>query len=146
RWLLMHGHVKRATETMAAIETRVGGPAGAFEPVAVHVFGAVGLRHLARTLFVTFPRRTVLGATLMLAQAFFYNAIFFSYGLILERFHGVPADDVGGYILPFAAGNFLGPVLLGRRFDRWGRRLMIPLTFGLSGVLLLATGALFVGG
>jgi MFS family permease len=144
--LLNHGYTARAATTMTEIETAVGGPSGAFEPVAVRVFGAVGARHLLHTLLVRFPRRTILGATLMLAQAFFYNAIFFSYALILERFHGVAADDVGGYIVPFAVGNFLGPVLLGRRFDRWGRRRMIPLTFGLSGILLLATGGLFVGG
>jgi MFS family permease len=146
RWLLNHGHVTAAQTTMADIETRVGAPAGAFEPVAVKVFGTVGLRHLLRTLFVRYPRRTILGATLMLAQAFFYNAIFFSYGLILQRFHGVEADDVGLYIVPFAIGNFLGPVLLGRLFDRWGRRFMIPATYAGSGVLLLVTGALFVQG
>jgi MFS family permease len=146
RWLLMHGHVTAANETMQHIETRVGAPAGSFEPVAVTVFGPVGLRHLMRTLFVRYPRRTILGATLMLAQAFFYNAIFFSYGLILETFHGVAADNVGRYIIPFAVGNFLGPLLLGRRFDRWGRRIMIPATYALSGVLLLVTGAMFVAG
>lgn len=146
RWLLNHGHVTAAQETMLHIETRVGAPAGAFEPVAVRVFGPVGLRHLVRTLFVRYRRRAILGASLMLAQAFFYNAIFFSYALILERFHHVDAEDVGLYIVPFALGNFLGPVLLGRRFDRWGRRLMIPVTYALSAVLLMATGAMFVAG
>jgi MFS family permease len=82
----------------------------------------------------------------MIAQAFLYNSIFFSYGLILERFHGVAPDDVGLYILPFAAGNFLGPLLLGRRFDHLGRRVMIPFTYAMSGLLLLATGGLFVAG
>ena len=102
--------------------------------------GAVGLRHLAHTLLRRYPRRTILGLSLMLAQAFLYNSIFFSYGLILERFHGVAPDRVGLYIVPFAIGNFLGPLLLGPLFDRWGRRAMIPLTYALSGVLLLATG------
>jgi MFS family permease len=82
----------------------------------------------------------------MLAQAFLYNSIFFSYGLILEKFHGVPRDHVSLYIVPFAIGNFLGPLVLGPTFDRWGRRVMIPLTYALSGVLLLATGGLFVAG
>jgi MFS family permease len=146
RWLLMHGHVAEANATMQRIETSVGAPAGAFEPIAVRVFGPVGLRHLGHTLFVRYPRRTVLGATLMLSQAFFYNAIFFSYGLILVTFHHVTAEDVGLYIVPFAVGNFLGPLLLGRHFDRWGRRIMIPLTYALSGVLLLITGGMFVAG
>src|SRR5690606_37349109 len=75
-----------------------------------------------------------------------YNSIFFSYGLILTEFHHVSADDVGLYIVPFAAGNFLGPLLLGRRFDTVGRRIMIPATYALSGLLLLATGGLFLAG
>jgi MFS family permease len=79
----------------------------------------------------------------MAAQAFFYNAIFFTYALVLTEFYGVPAADVGWYILPFAAGNFLGPVLIGRYFDSWGRRPMIALTYIVSGSLLAATGALF---
>ncbi len=146
RWLLMHGHVKEAQATMVHIETRVGAPAGAFEPVAITVFGPVGARHLLRTLFVRYRRRTILGVSLMLAQAFLYNSIFFSYGLILEKFHDVDAESVGMYIIPFAIGNFLGPLLLGRHFDHWGRRVMIPLTYAASGVLLLITGLLFVGG
>jgi MFS family permease len=146
RWLLMHGHVKEAEQTLAHIEHRVGAPAGAFEPIEVHVHGAVGLKHLLHTLFYKYPRRTVLGLVLMLSQAFLYNSIFFSYGLILEKFHHVAADDVGLYILPFAAGNFLGPVVLGRLFDRWGRRVMIPATYAASGILLLGTGGLFLAG
>lgn len=146
RWLLTHGYVDEAHATTTEIETHVGAPAGAFEPVAIHVFGPVNMRHLARTLLVTYWRRTVLGASLMLSQAFLYNAIFFSYSLILERFHGVAKEDVALYIVPFAAGNFLGPLLLGRLFDRWGRRVMIPLTYALSGILLTITGALFLQG
>jgi MFS family permease len=146
RWLLMHGHVREAQATMANIETRVGAPAGAFEPVAITVFGPVGIRHLLRTLFIRYRRRTILGVSLMLSQAFLYNSIFFSYGLILEKFHHVDKESVGLYIVPFAIGNFLGPLLLGRRFDQWGRRVMIPATYALSGVLLVVTGLLFIGG
>jgi MFS family permease len=97
-------------------------------------------------LFVRYRRRALLGLSLMLAQAFLYNSIFFSYGLILEKFHGVRADRVGLYLFPFAITNFLGPVLLGRLFDGVGRRVMIPLTYGTAGVLLLATGGLFAAG
>jgi MFS family permease len=79
----------------------------------------------------------------MAAQAFFYNAIFFTYALVLARFYGVPDDRVGYYIFPFALGNFLGPLLLGRLFDTVGRRVMIATTYAISGIGLLATGYAF---
>jgi len=82
----------------------------------------------------------------MAAQAFFYNAIFFTYALVLTRFFAVPADRVGLYILPFAFGNFLGPLLLGPLFDTLGRRAMIAATYALSGVLLALSGVLFAWG
>ena len=82
----------------------------------------------------------------MAAQAFFYNAIFFTYALVLTDFYGVSAEQVGWYLLPFAAGNFLGPLLLGRLFDTMGRRFMISTTYVLSGVLLTVTGYLFSQG
>jgi MFS family permease len=82
----------------------------------------------------------------MASQAFFYNAIFFTYALVLGRFFGVPAERVGLYLLPFAVGNFLGPLVLGPLFDSIGRRTMIALTYGLSGALLLVTAWLFAIG
>jgi len=101
------------------------------------------LREVARTLFTTYRTRSIVGLVLMGAQAFFYNAIFFTFALVLTDFFGIPANHVGWYILPFAAGNFLGPLLLGRLFDTLGRRTMITLTYGVSGVLLAASGYLF---
>jgi len=62
---------------------------------------------------------------------------------VLTDFYGIGADQVGWYILPFAAGNFLGPLLLGRLFDTLGRRSMIVLTYSVSGVLLALSGYLF---
>lgn len=148
RWLLMHGHVNAARATLVKIESEILGSRSILEvkPIRLRVMGCVGIEHLLRTLLKRYPRRTILGFVLMLSQAFLYNSIFFSYGLILERFHGVPAERVGLYIIPFAAGNFLGPLLLGPLFDRLGRRVMIPLTYASSGLLLLATGGLFVAG
>jgi MFS family permease len=152
RWLLSHGFVRDAVAVVEYIEAQVYGPGGRARSVAsiaaikVQVTGTVGLRQLAHTLLRRYPRRTILGLSLMLSQAFLYNSIFFSYGLILERFHGVAPDRVGLYIVPFAIGNFCGPLLLGPLFDRLGRRTMIPLTYALSGVLLLVTGGLFVAG
>jgi MFS family permease len=91
-------------------------------------------------------RRSFLGFVLMSTQAFFYNAIFFTYALVLMRFYNVPEQDVGGYLLPFALGNVLGPLLLGHLFDTIGRKKMITLTYGLAGILLGITGWLFHAG
>jgi MFS family permease len=91
-------------------------------------------------------QRTYVGLTLMVSQAFFYNAIFFTYALILTDFYGIRAERIGYYLLPFALGNFLGPLLLGRLFDTIGRRRMIAFTYSISGVLLAATGYLFIKG
>ena len=82
----------------------------------------------------------------MTAQAFCYNAIFFTYALVLGRFYGVQPEEVGLYLLPFAVSNFLGPLILGRYFDTWGRRQMIAMTYALSGLLLGLTAILFVAG
>jgi len=82
----------------------------------------------------------------MIAQAFAYNGVFFTYALILTRFYGIPGDRVGLYLLPFAAGNLLGPLLLGRLFDTWSRRGMIAITYGVSGVLIALTGWAFARG
>jgi MFS family permease len=104
------------------------------------------LKEVAYTLFHFHRQRTFVGLALMAAQAFFYNAIFFTYALILTDFFGIRADHVGWYLLPFAAGNFFGPLLLGRLFDTLGRRLMIAFTYAISGILLTATGYLFMIG
>jgi MFS family permease len=94
-------------------------------------------------MFRTNRRQTVVGLALMIAQAFFYNALFFTYALVLERFYQVPGDHVGWYLLPFALGSFLGPLVLGRLFDTVGRRPMIAATYGISAVLLAGAGYLF---
>ena len=99
-----------------------------------------------QALFRTHRKRTLVGLSLMAAQAFFYNAIFFTYALVLTDFYDIEASQVGWYLLPFAAGNFLGPLLLGRLFDTVGRRPMIATTYALSGLLLALTGALFAAG
>src|SRR5213078_4412063 len=104
------------------------------------------LAEVADTLFRVERRRTLVGLSLMAAQAFFYNAIFFTYALILTDFYAVPADHAGWYLLPFAAGNVLGPILLGRFFDTIGRRPMIAATYAVSGILLAISGWLFAIG
>jgi MFS family permease len=96
--------------------------------------------------FQRYRRRAILGLVLMISQAFFYNAIFFTYALVLTRFYGVADDRVGLYILPFALGNFLGPLVLGPLFDSLGRRVMIAATYALSAAGLAATGYAFTRG
>jgi len=93
-----------------------------------------------------YPRRALLGLTLMAAQAFFYNAIFFTHALVIGRFYGVTAENVGLYLIPFTVSNFVGPLLLGWLFDHWGRRPMITMTYAASGVLLALTALCFVRG
>jgi MFS family permease len=101
---------------------------------------------VAHTLVHVHRTRTLVALALMAAQAFFYNAIFFTYALVLTTFYGIPNEHVGWYILPFAAGNVLGPILLGRLFDTVGRRPMIAFTYLMSGLLLALTGWLFAQG
>jgi MFS family permease len=147
RWLVTHGQRQRAQAVMAQIEQQSGSggaPAPARRPtVKLQARTHTPLIDVVRALFQTYPRRTFVGLSLMAAQAFFYNAIFFTYALILTDFYGVPAASVGWYILPFAAGNFLGPLLLGRLFDTLGRKFMIGTTYAVSGILLAGTGYLF---
>jgi len=146
RWLMTHGRAPEAERVMAGIEAHFSRlpPAGEFPRVRLRVRRSTPLREVAHTLFRRHRQRTLVGLSLMASQAFFYNAIFFTYALILTDFYGVASDHVGWYLLPFAAGNFLGPVFLGRLFDTRGRRVMIAFTYIMSGVLLAATGYLFV--
>ena len=151
RWLLAHGREREAEVIVARVEQRVSGRGHAFAAtevptIRIRTRHATPLKEVVRALFQTYRGRTLVGLTLMAAQAFFYNAIFFTYALILTDFYDVPIDHVGWYILPFAAGNFLGPILLGRLFDTIGRKTMITLTYTLSGLLLAATGYLFSRG
>ena len=148
RWLMIHGHPKQAAAIVAAIERDVLGHAQ--DPAApelarirLKMRDHTPLGEVARTLFATYRKRALVGLALMAAQAFFYNAIFFTFALVLIDFYGIRADQVGWYILPFAAGNFLGPLLLGRLFDTLGRRVMITVTYGVSGILLALSGYLF---
>jgi len=145
RWLMTHGRAEEARRVIEGIEAHFDAlpPAPNLPRVRLRTRRATPLREVALTLFKRHRQRTLVGLSLMAAQAFFYNAIFFTYALILTDFYGVPSGHVGWYILPFAAGNFLGPVLIGRLFDTKGRRVMIAFTYVVSGVLLAGTGYLF---
>jgi MFS family permease len=145
RWLMTHGHPDKAATIVAAIEARFAQlPAAKDLPrVRLRARKSTPLRTVAHVLFKRHRQRTLVGLSLMASQAFFYNAIFFTYALILTDFYNVPGNKVGWYLLPFAVGNFCGPVLLGRFFDTHGRRPMIAVTYISSGVLLALTGWLF---
>jgi MFS family permease len=147
RWLMLHGRIGEAEAIVESIEKRLGAspPTTPLTRLRLRPH-AVTMGDVGRTLFRDYPKRTLLGVILMATQAFFYNAIFFTYALVLGRFYGVADADIGLYLLPFAAGNFLGPLLLGRLFDTVGRRPMIALTYAMSGLLLFATAWLFVHG
>jgi len=148
RWLLTHGEHHEARTVVERIEARFHADG--------HVLAQDGLnrlrlrerdhtplREVFQTLFRLHRRRSLVGLSLMTAQAFCYNAIFFTYALVLTEFYQVPGGHVGWYLLPFALGNFLGPLLLGRLFDVIGRRRMIASTYAISGVLLAVSGYLF---
>ena len=149
RWLMLHARLGEAEAVIEQIERRVAQSADA--PLPAPAGGRIRLAASSRTPIVRmvlaivrdYPRRAVLGLVLMGSQAFFYNAIFFTYALVLTKFYAVPAASIGWYILPFALGNFLGPLLLGPLFDRIGRKPMIASTYAISGLLLALVGYLF---
>jgi MFS family permease len=150
RWLMIHGRNREAEEIVADVERKIiGANAGITDPVynetptRIRTRTHTPWREIWDAIVHEHRRRSVLGFVLMSTQAFFYNAIFFTYALVLMRFYGVPEQNVGGYLLPFALGNVLGPVLLGHLFDTVGRKQMITLTYGLAGILLAVTGWLF---
>jgi MFS family permease len=151
RWLMIHGRPAEAEAIIASIEEsfrRHGHILGdeKLPRIRIAARSHTPLREVMQTLFVANRGRTAVGLVLMVAQAFFYNAIFFTYALVLTDFYGIRADHVGWYLLPFAAGNVLGPILLGRLFDSIGRRPMIAFTYAISGVLLTISGYLFAIG
>jgi MFS family permease len=147
RWLMVHGRVEEAEAVVAEIEARVGVKFTEPAPrIRLKTGEILGLWRVGRAVAKLYPKRLLLGLVLMAAQAFFYNAIFFTYALVLGKFYGVPSGRVGLYMFAFAIGNFFGPLLLGRFFDTHGRRLMITLTYALAGILMALTAILFAEG
>ncbi|MEU0569812.1 MFS transporter [Nonomuraea sp. NPDC005983] len=146
RWLFIHGRARQAEELVDAIEREVGGdlpePKGS---VTIHQRRSIGFVRIAHTMVARYPKRTVLGLSLFIGQAFLYNAITFGYAQILSTFFKIDTYT-GYYFAVIAVGNFLGPLLLGRLFDTVGRIPMISATYIGSGVLLLGTAWLFAQG
>ncbi|MEU7109964.1 MFS transporter [Streptomyces sp. NPDC046215] len=155
RWLFIHGRGAEADSLVTSIEKRVeaeikakrGTPLPPAEgEITIHQRGDVGFGEIARTVFSRYRRRAILGLSLFIGQAFLYNAITFGFGAILTTFFGVSTSRTGYFFAVIAAGNFLGPLLLGKLFDTVGRRVMISSTYLLSGLLLFGTAWLFGAG
>jgi MFS family permease len=150
RWLMTRGRVDEAHAILEGIETHLQSQGHALTHhdhlphIHLRTRGHATFGEIFATLFQRYRQRALVGLALMVAQAFFYNAIFFTYALVLTDFYAVPSSNVGYYLLPFALANFLGPLLLGRLFDSVGRKPMIAFTYGMSGILLAVSGWLFV--
>jgi MFS family permease len=148
RWLATHGRGREAEEIVASVEREITADPTSLPPLVgrkqrLRIREYTPWSEIWHAVAHQYPTRSILGFTLMVTQAFLYNAIFFTYTLILVQFYNVPPETVSVYIFPFAFGNLLGPILLGRLFDTIGRKTMITLTYALSGVLLAVTGYLF---
>lgn len=150
RWLMTHGREEEAEATVTRIEEAVEKSTGKRLPdvdeskaMTVTPTDRVGFLTIARVLLKQYPTRTLVGASMMITQAFLYNAIFFTYALVLTNFFGLKTAQTSIYFFPFAIGNLLGPIILGRFFDTWGRRQMIFLTYLVSGLVLATSAFLF---
>ncbi len=148
RWLMIHGEKGEAEQVVSQIEQKVTGgdiqklpPANNTIKLAARKVTPFG--EIWDSMVKQNARRSFLGFSLMVTQAFFYNAVLFTYGLVLLRYYSVPAEKLGLFLVPLALGNWLGPILLGRFFDTLGRKIMIAGTYIGSGVLLAITAWLF---
>jgi MFS family permease len=144
RWLVTHGRLEQAEKTVREVEERVEHSGGGKLPPAhgrltVHPHRVFGFGLIFKAMLGKYRARAFLVLVLMIAQAFLFNAVFFTYGLVLNSAYHVPKPDVGLFILPLAIGNLMGPLILGHFFDTIGRRKMITGTYAVAGVLLLAT-------
>jgi MFS family permease len=148
RWLMLRGHEEAAAAIVADIESKVARTAGKLPPVTarplkLHTRDHTPWREIIRNMLVENRQRSVLGLVLMVGQAFFFNAVFFTFGLIAKKFYHVEDSQLPMQLLPFAIGSFLGPMILGPLFDRLGRKTMITLTYGTAGLMLLVVAGLF---
>ena len=152
RWQVMNGRVEAAERSISYIEHEVESTGITLpavddsKAIELQPTAKIGYLALTRVLFRGYPSRSVLGAVLMISQSFLYNAIFFTYTLVLGKFYGVASGSAPLYLIAFAIGNLAGPLTLGHFFDTIGRRKMIAGTYLLSGFLLAVSAVLFDAG
>ncbi|MGZ4352805.1 MAG: MFS transporter [Gaiellaceae bacterium] len=149
RWLLTHGRADEAEEVVRQIEAEVQKshpgplPEPEGEPLEIEQRRSIGFIAIARHVAREYPDRGVLGFSLMASQAVLYNATLFGMVQVLTTFFHASKTNAPLYIIPFAAGNLLGPWLLGPLFDTVGRKIMISASYISAGVILLVTAWLF---
>jgi MFS family permease len=149
RWFMTHGYEKQAEDTVDEIERRVESEGGVLEPVPdnlameVKATGSIPFRTIWHVLWAQYPKRTITGLSMMITQSFLYNAIFFTYALVLENFYHTSPSSTQYFFFPFAIGNLIGPLVLGPLFDSIGRRKMIFSTYVLAGLVLAVSAILF---
>jgi MFS family permease len=153
RWMFIHGRDEAAEKEVSEIERDIEKERGSDleavpddKAIEIHQRRSTGFGEIIRVGIHQYPKRSILGLSLFIGQAFLYNAVFFTYALVLTNLLKVPADLAPWSLIPIAIGNFLGPLLLGRLFDSIGRRFMITLSYVGSGVLLIGTALLFSAG
>ena len=151
RWLYTHGRNDAAEELVGGIEREIERETGqqleeVHQSLRVRQRRSTGFGEIARTVLGRYRRRAVLGLSLFVGQAFLYNAVYFTFALVLGTFFGVPSAQSGLYLIPLALGSLVGPLLLGRLFDTIGRRTMITVSYLGSGLLLIGTAWLFSAG
>ncbi|MFG6504071.1 MFS transporter [Microbacterium sp. P05] len=152
RWQMTHGREDEAEENVSQIEERIRKEGKEIPPVdeskaiTVKEYGQVPFLTIAKVLFQKYPRRTLVGVTMMVTQSFLYNAIFFTYALVLENFYDTPPQAASAYLIIFALGNLIGALTLSHFFDTWGRRRMLFLTYVAAGLILLVSAFLFNAG
>jgi len=152
RWLMTHGKVEEAERTVDGIEETVRRQGGELREVtpdeALNVvdYPPVTYREIARVMLRDYRSRSFLGFSMMVTQAFLYNAIFFTYALVLKSYFGLSDSGVALYFFPFAIGNLAGPLVLGHWFDTIGRRKMIFATYSVAAFVLFVTALLFNAG
>src|SRR3954463_8526990 len=142
RWMMIHGRNDEAEQLVSAIEKDVSERTGqrlsepqADDAIEIEQRKSTGFVEIARTLFSQYPRRSVLGFTLLATQAFVYNAVIFTFSTVLTSLFGVSSSTAGLYLIPFGLANFLGALALGRLFDTVGRRVMISGTYLVSAAI-----------
>ena len=152
RWLMLRGHEEQANKIVRDIEQTVSRkskkplPEPEGKPLVLAVRDHTPWGDVFRSMFRDNRSRSILALLLMVGQSFFFNSVFFTYGLVVKRFYHVPNGRLPLHLLPFAIGSFLGPIVFGHLFDKIGRKPMIAATYGISGLLLLAVIYPFVGG